>query len=86
MLHLGFEADAGGGSGAITLQVCKGDSGGPVFSDAGGHLTLSGVIVATYNQSPKPGARWSAVCGNTAQAIRIAPQRGWIDGVMAGWR
>ena len=80
MLHLGIE------QAPADLQVCKGDSGGPVFSDAAGRLTLSGVIVATYNQSPKPGARWSAICGNTAQAIRIAPQRGWIDGVMAGWR
>ena len=82
MLHLGLEADAGG-TNASNLQVCKGDSGGPVFS---GVATLSGVIVATYNANPKPGARWSAICGNTAQAVRIGPQSGWIEGVMSGWR
>ena len=80
VLHLGRE------SSPSDIQICKGDSGGPVFAATPGGAVLSAVIVATYNSNVKPGARWSAICGNTAQAIRIAPQRGWIDGVVAGWR
>jgi len=80
ILHLGNEAEA------ARLQVCKGDSGGPVFTGAGATLQLAGVIVATYNIAPKPGATWSAICGNTAQAIRLAPQRDWIEGVLRRWR
>ena len=80
MLHLGLEQSPG------DVQICKGDSGGPVFAETPQGMVLGGVIVATYNQSPKPGARWSAICGNTAQAVRVGPQRGWIESVMAGWR
>ncbi|MBY0612776.1 MAG: trypsin-like serine protease [Beijerinckiaceae bacterium] len=80
VIHLGREAKP------AELQICKGDSGGPVFSDQGGTTVLSGVIVATYNSNVKPGARWSAICGNTAQAIRIGPQREWIESVLNKWR
>ena len=80
VLHLGRDPVAS------ELQVCRGDSGGPVFAGNAASPVLAGVIVATYNSNVKPGARWSAICGNTAQAIRIAPQRGWIESVMKGWR
>ena len=73
VLHLGRE------TAPSELQICKGDSGGPVFADTGDGRVLVGVIVATYNSNVKPGARWSAICGNTAQAIRIGPQKTWIE-------
>lgn len=80
VLHLGREAAP------AELQICKGDSGGPVLSHVNGETRLSGVIFATYNSNVKPGAKWSAICGNTAQAIRIGPQRRWIESVIQGWR
>ena len=80
VLHLGREAVPS------ELQICKGDSGGPVLASASSGMVLAGVIVATYNSNVKPGARWSAICGNTAQAIRVGPQRGWIESVMQRWR
>jgi secreted trypsin-like serine protease len=61
------------------LLICKGDSGGPVLSEGLFGLTLTGVIYASEKSS---GGRQ---CGNKAQAVRIAPQRRWIDGVMAKW-
>jgi secreted trypsin-like serine protease len=69
-LRLGL---AGGG-----VAICKGDSGGPVFSDGLFGLTLTGVI---YGKEGGDGRQ----CGATAQAVRIAPQRNWIDRVMAQW-
>lgn len=80
MLHLGRERAPS------ELQVCKGDSGGPVFGFDKGDAVLSGVIVATYNSNVKPGARWSAICGNTAQAVRLGPHRQWILSVLTRWR
>ncbi len=65
------------------LQVCKGDSGGGVFTF---DMKLAGVISATYNTGVKQGDTWSAVCGNTAQAVRIEPQKEWINGVVNGWK
>jgi secreted trypsin-like serine protease len=60
------------------LLICKGDSGGPVF--AGTFSTrLTAVIYASERQT---GGRQ---CGEVAQAVRIAPQRGWIDSVRARW-
>jgi hypothetical protein len=70
ILRLGL---AGGG-----VAICKGDSGGPVFSDGLFGLTLTGVI---YGKEGGDGRQ----CGATAQAVRIAPQRAWIDRVMAQW-
>ncbi len=61
-----------------TLNVCKGDSGGPVLADASAAPTVIGVVYAAENVQ---GTR----CGRLAQAVRVAPQRGWIDGVLAGW-
>ncbi len=61
------------------ISVCKGDSGGPVFSDGFTGATLTGVIYASERQ------RGGRQCGDVAQAVRIAPQRGWIDRIMAQW-
>ncbi len=65
------------------LQVCKGDSGGGVFTT---DMKLAGVMFATYNTGVKQGDKWAAQCGNTAQAVRIEPQKAWIDGIMAKWK
>ena len=55
--------------------ACTGDSGGPVFEgDA-----LVGVIA--YAQG-EPGRK----CGKLTQAVRVAPERAWIDSVLARWR
>ena len=56
--------------------VCEGDSGGPVFT-----LDTSALVAITS---------WSAGdgktrCGQLTQAALIAPQRGWIAGVLRGW-
>jgi secreted trypsin-like serine protease len=63
---------AGGG-----LLICKGDSGGPVFSAGLVSSKLTGVIYASERQNRQ--------CGDTAQAVRVAPQRKWIDQVRSGW-
>lgn len=62
------------------LLICKGDSGGPVLNEALFGLTLTGVIYASEKSSN------GRQCGDKAQAVRIAPQRRWIDGVMARWQ
>ncbi|MGL4635987.1 MAG: S1 family peptidase [Beijerinckiaceae bacterium] len=59
------------------LRVCTGDSGGPVFSASLVTLKLTGVIYAAEGMKNQ--------CGGTAQAVRVAPQRKWIDSVRAGW-
>ncbi len=82
ILHLGG-ANMSKDEMSAYLQVCKGDSGGSVFTP---DMKLAGVMFATYNTGVKQGDKWSAQCGNTAQAVRIAPQRAWIDGVMAKWK
>jgi secreted trypsin-like serine protease len=61
------------------VSICKGDSGGPVFSDGFAGATLTGVIYASERQ------RGGRQCGDVAQAVRIAPQRAWIDRVMGQW-
>ena len=65
------------------LQVCKGDSGGGVFTS---DIKLAGILFATYNTGVKRGDTWSAQCGNTAQATRVAPQRSWIESIVKGWK
>jgi secreted trypsin-like serine protease len=62
-----------------SFRVCKGDSGGPVFSGGLTSMTLTAVIHASEK------ATGGRQCGVTAQAVRIAPQRAWIDGVRARW-
>jgi secreted trypsin-like serine protease len=61
------------------ISICKGDSGGPVFSDGFAGPTLTGVIYASERQ------RGGRQCGDVAQAVRIAPQRAWIDRIMTQW-
>jgi secreted trypsin-like serine protease len=61
------------------IAICKGDSGGPVFTDGLTGITLTGVIYASERK------RGGSQCGDVAQAVRIAPQRAWIDRVMAQW-
>jgi hypothetical protein len=82
ILHLGG-ANMDKNEMSAYLQVCKGDSGGPVFT---ADMKLAGVMFATYNTGVKQGDKWSAQCGNTAQAVRIKPQRDWINGVLGGWK
>ena len=59
------------GSGA-----CTGDSGGPVFAD--GADSALAIMVWSAGSG-------RANCGALTQAVWIAPQRSWIDGVLAGW-
>ncbi len=61
------------------FRVCKGDSGGPVMSEGLFGITLTAVIYASEK------SRSGRQCGDTAQAVRIAPQRAWIDGIRARW-
>lgn len=58
------------------LAICTGDSGGPV-------LAGSLVVGVVYGREKYGAAR---DCGVTAQAVRLAPQRDWIEGVLARWR
>lgn len=57
------------------FAICKGDSGGPVFSGS----SLVGVVYAAER------AKGGKSCGAAAQAVRLAPQRSWIDGVIRRW-
>jgi secreted trypsin-like serine protease len=61
------------------IIICRGDSGGPVVRNTLLGTTLTGVL---YGKEKAAGLN---LCGNNAQAIRIAPQRRWIDSVMARW-
>ncbi|MCA0423656.1 MAG: trypsin-like serine protease [Proteobacteria bacterium] len=62
-----------------SLAICKGDSGGPVFAGGSGAPVLVGVVYAAERTGK------AKACGAAAQAVRVSPQRGWIDGVMARW-
>ena len=55
--------------------ACTGDSGAPVIANG----AVAGVVA--YAQ-----AAHGRGCGGLTQAIRVAPQRAWIDSVVAGWR
>lgn len=65
----------GGEPNLARLAICKGDSGGPVLS--GGSIV--GVVYAAER------AKGAKTCGSAAQAVKLAPQREWIDGVMKRW-
>jgi len=54
--------------------ACTGDSGGPVLQSG----ALVGVITWTTGDDGHH-------CGKLTQAIRLAPQTGWVKAVMAGW-
>jgi Trypsin len=55
------------------FRICIGDSGGGVFSE-------SGTLVAVIAQREQYGG--GKTCGPVAQAVRTAPQIGWIRGAM----
>lgn len=65
------EDPTGAGAGA-----CEGDSGGPILSED------SRQVLAISTWSAGSGARR---CGTITQGPLVAPQRGWIDGVLKGW-
>ncbi|MCA1952666.1 MAG: S1 family peptidase [Hyphomicrobiales bacterium] len=70
-MRLGYTPDAG----LDDFAVCTGDSGGPVLEDR----LVVGVV---YGREAFGRAK---SCGTTAQAVRVAPQAGWIDGVLGRW-
>jgi MYXO-CTERM domain-containing protein len=52
-------------------QPCKGDSGGPLFVEVGGHRRIAGVVSRA--------ADGSAMCDTGALYTRVAPYVGWIN-------
>lgn len=70
--HLLGCAESGDGR---RLGACTGDSGGGMF-DARGEVI--GVVAWSTGQSGRG-------CGGVTQSILVAPQRDWIDRVIAGW-
>ena len=58
------------------LGGCTGDSGGPVF-DADGN-TLAAITVWSTGSGQRQ-------CGDKTDAVWVAPQRGWIDSILAKW-
>ncbi len=67
-LRLGAES-----GGMRAFMICTGDSGGGV-------LTPSGTLVAVIAQREQ--LNGGKTCGPVAQAVRTAPQIGWIRGAM----
>ena len=61
--------------GADGAGACTGDSGAPVFWNG----AVAGIVA--YAQGPR-----GRGCGGLTQAVRIEPQRAWIERVIAGWR
>lgn len=51
--------------------ACQGDSGGPIAGPDSAVRALAAWI--------------GGACGGLTQGILVGPQRGWIDGVLAGW-
>lgn len=60
--------------GTKNTGACTGDSGGPVLQNG----ALVGVITWTTGDAGHH-------CGKLTQAIRLAPQMGWIRNVMTAW-
>ncbi|MDB5569076.1 MAG: peptidase and chymotrypsin/Hap [Hyphomicrobiales bacterium] len=56
--------------------ACTGDSGGPVFA-------ADGSVFAIVTWSTGEGRKQ---CGTITQGALVAPQRAWIDGLLARWR
>lgn len=61
------------------LAICKGDSGGPVLTSESGTPVLVGVVYAAERSGK------GRTCGANAQAVRLAPQREWIDRILSRW-
>lgn len=66
--------DPATGRNASGSGACQGDSGGPIL-DGGG------VVAVTVWAEGVGKAR----CGALTQGLLVAPQRTWIDGVLASW-
>ncbi len=64
----------GAGASSKNTGACTGDSGGAVLQSG----TLVGVISWTEGEGGHH-------CGKLTQAISLAPQVGWVKGVMKGW-
>ncbi|HWG07031.1 MAG TPA: trypsin-like serine protease, partial [Beijerinckiaceae bacterium] len=56
--------------------ACMGDSGGPVFAET------SDVVIAVTDWAAGAGRRR---CGELTQAALVAPQRAWIEKILAQW-
>jgi hypothetical protein len=61
------------------IAICTGDSGGPVLATGSEGKVVVGVV---YGRE-KFGTATS--CGAIAQAVRLAPQRDWIENVLKRW-
>jgi len=61
---------------AAGAGACSGDSGGPIFAADG--ETVMAIVAWTSGQHGQK-------CGAVTQGTWVAPLRGWIDGVVAGW-
>ena len=57
--------------------ACTGDSGGPIVSAASGKV----VAITAWSAGDGHGQR----CGALTQGPLVAPQAGWIDGVLKRW-
>lgn len=55
--------------------ACEGNSGGPI-------TTTSRAVIAVTSWASGAGR---AACGDVSQGVLVGPQRGWFDGVLAGW-
>lgn len=61
------------------IAICTGDSGGPVIEERGeGPL----IVAVVYGRERFGQAK---TCGTVAQAVRLAPQAGWINKTLQGW-
>lgn len=61
--------------------ACLGDSGGPVaIRSPDGADTV--VAVTAWAKGPRKGGR---DCGDLSQAVRLGPERDWIDRTLAAW-
>jgi Trypsin len=69
-----WAADAAGLGRFAGAGACQGDSGGA--------LTAAGAVVAVSTWSTGPARK---NCGLLTQGVLVAPQRAWLDRVLAGW-
>jgi secreted trypsin-like serine protease len=69
-----WAADPKGDGKRTGAGVCQGDSGGPMI--------LEGAVIAVSSWSTGAAGK---TCGLLTQAIRLGPQREWIDKTLAAW-